>query len=145
REPAMPDARSLSLESLRVGSVVIIPLTDDVCGRSIHADPPWEDADFVQITAPREVLPGFFLIETQSDKPGTREMNEISLLVRTEMGGVVVVGCSHPGIEKILDAVIKIEPCIFRTSRRSIRVATGCRSRGFCGWVWRIPSRMQRR
>jgi metal-dependent hydrolase (beta-lactamase superfamily II) len=67
----------------------------------------------VQITAPREALPGFFLIATQSDKPGTREMNEISLLVRTATGGVVVVGCSHPGIEKILDAVIKIEPRIY--------------------------------
>jgi len=78
-----------------------------------RADPPWEGAHFVQITAPREVLPGFFLIATQSDKPGTREMNEISLLVRTAMGGVVVVGCSHPGIEKILDAVIKIEPRIY--------------------------------
>jgi 7,8-dihydropterin-6-yl-methyl-4-(beta-D-ribofuranosyl)aminobenzene 5'-phosphate synthase len=78
-----------------------------------RADPPWEGAHFVQITAPTEVLPGFFLIATQSDKPGTREMNEISLLVRTAMGGVVVVGCSHPGIEKILDAVIKIEPRIY--------------------------------
>jgi 7,8-dihydropterin-6-yl-methyl-4-(beta-D-ribofuranosyl)aminobenzene 5'-phosphate synthase len=78
-----------------------------------RADPPWEGAHFEQITAPREVLPGFFLIATQSDKPGTREMNEISLLVRTAMGGVVVVGCSHPGIEKILDAVIKIEPRIY--------------------------------
>jgi 7,8-dihydropterin-6-yl-methyl-4-(beta-D-ribofuranosyl)aminobenzene 5'-phosphate synthase len=78
-----------------------------------RADPPWEGAHFVQITAPREVLPGFFLIATQSDKPGTREMNEISLLVRTAMGGVVVVGCSRPAIEKILDAVIKIEPRIY--------------------------------
>jgi 7,8-dihydropterin-6-yl-methyl-4-(beta-D-ribofuranosyl)aminobenzene 5'-phosphate synthase len=78
-----------------------------------RADPPWESAHFVQITTPREVLPGFFLIATQSDKGGTREMNEISLLVRTAMGGVVVVGCSHPGIEKILDAVIKIEPRIY--------------------------------
>jgi hypothetical protein len=55
-----------------------------------HADPPSQGAHFVQITAPREVLPGFFLFATQSDKAGTREMKEVSLLIRTRVGGAVI-------------------------------------------------------
>jgi 7,8-dihydropterin-6-yl-methyl-4-(beta-D-ribofuranosyl)aminobenzene 5'-phosphate synthase len=40
-------------------------------------------------------------------------MNEISLLIKTPKGGVVVVGCSHPGIEKIVEAAAQIEPKIY--------------------------------
>jgi 7,8-dihydropterin-6-yl-methyl-4-(beta-D-ribofuranosyl)aminobenzene 5'-phosphate synthase len=36
---------------------------------------PWPGAQFSAITALTEVLPGFFLFSTQSDMPGTREMN----------------------------------------------------------------------
>jgi 7,8-dihydropterin-6-yl-methyl-4-(beta-D-ribofuranosyl)aminobenzene 5'-phosphate synthase len=37
-------------------------------------------------------------------------MNEISLLIKTPKGGVLAVGCSHPGIEKILETAMKIAP-----------------------------------
>jgi 7,8-dihydropterin-6-yl-methyl-4-(beta-D-ribofuranosyl)aminobenzene 5'-phosphate synthase len=74
---------------------------------------PWLGARFVQITEPKEVVPGFFLFSTRSDRPGTREMNEISMLIKTSQGGVLVVGCSHPGIEIILEAATKIEPRIY--------------------------------
>jgi 7,8-dihydropterin-6-yl-methyl-4-(beta-D-ribofuranosyl)aminobenzene 5'-phosphate synthase len=74
---------------------------------------PWPDAHFSQISEPKEVLPGFFLLSARSDRPGTREMNEISLVIKTSRGGVLVVGCSHPGIENILEAATKIEPRIF--------------------------------
>jgi 7,8-dihydropterin-6-yl-methyl-4-(beta-D-ribofuranosyl)aminobenzene 5'-phosphate synthase len=73
---------------------------------------PWLGAHFTQIVEPKEVLPGIFLFSTRSDKPGTREMNEISMLVKTSQGGVLIVGCSHPGIELILEAATKIEPRI---------------------------------
>jgi 7,8-dihydropterin-6-yl-methyl-4-(beta-D-ribofuranosyl)aminobenzene 5'-phosphate synthase len=33
--------------------------------------------------------------------------------IKTPQGLVVVVGCSHPGIEKILEAAVKIEPRVF--------------------------------
>jgi 7,8-dihydropterin-6-yl-methyl-4-(beta-D-ribofuranosyl)aminobenzene 5'-phosphate synthase len=39
-----------------------------------------------------------------SEVPGTREMPELSLALRTLRGPVIVAGCSHPGIEKILAA-----------------------------------------
>ena len=39
-------------------------------------------------------------------------MNEVSLFIRTPRGGVLVVGCSHPGIERIVEAAAKIDPQI---------------------------------
>jgi 7,8-dihydropterin-6-yl-methyl-4-(beta-D-ribofuranosyl)aminobenzene 5'-phosphate synthase len=77
------------------------------------AGTPWPDANFSQIRQPTEILPGFFLFSTQSDVTGTKEMNEISMAVRTPQGLVVVVGCSHPGIEKILEAAAKIDSRIY--------------------------------
>jgi len=77
-----------------------------------RSDSPWPDAHFVQISEAKEVLPDVVLFSTRSDTPGTREMNEISLLLKTGRGGVLFVGCSHPGIEKILEAAVKIEPHI---------------------------------
>jgi 7,8-dihydropterin-6-yl-methyl-4-(beta-D-ribofuranosyl)aminobenzene 5'-phosphate synthase len=56
------------------------------------------------------VLPGFFLLSTRATIPGTVEMNEISLVLKTLEGGVLIVGCAHLGIEKIIEAAVKIEP-----------------------------------
>ena len=47
-----------------------------------------------------------------SDAPGTRELKELSLAVNTADGVVLVVGCSHPGIEKIVEAATAINPKI---------------------------------
>jgi len=74
---------------------------------------PWPGANIVQIREPTEVLPGFFLFSTLSDTAGTREMNEISMAIRTPQGIVLFVGCSHPGIEKILEAASKIDSKIY--------------------------------
>ena len=74
---------------------------------------PWPGARFVQITEPKEVLPGFFLFTTRSEVPGTREMNEISLVIKTPKGGVLVVGCSHPGIERLVEAATKIDSQLY--------------------------------
>jgi 7,8-dihydropterin-6-yl-methyl-4-(beta-D-ribofuranosyl)aminobenzene 5'-phosphate synthase len=74
---------------------------------------PWPGADFIQIREQTEVMPGFFLFTTTSDIAGTKEMNEISMALRTPRGIVLIVGCSHPGIGKILDAASKINPQIY--------------------------------
>ncbi len=79
----------------------------------IGSDSPWPNANFAQIRTPTEVLPGFWLFSTVSDVTGTKEMNEISMAVNTPQGLVVIVGCSHPGIEKILEAAVKIEPKVY--------------------------------
>jgi 7,8-dihydropterin-6-yl-methyl-4-(beta-D-ribofuranosyl)aminobenzene 5'-phosphate synthase len=77
------------------------------------AGTPWPGANFVQIRQPTEVFPGFWLFSTQSDATGFKEMNEISMAIRTARGGVVIVGCSHAGIEKILAVASEIESRIY--------------------------------
>ena len=59
-----------------------------------------------------EVMPGITLLALVSDAPGTRELKELSLAVETPEGIVLVVGCSHPGIEAIVAEAIKIDPHI---------------------------------
>lgn len=60
-----------------------------------------------------EIFPGFYVLTTRSQKPGTIEMNEVSLAIRTPKGLAVIVGCSHPGVEKILEEAAKIDPRIY--------------------------------
>src|SRR2546430_1510463 len=55
---------------------------------------------------------GIHLIALVSDKPGTLELRELSLAINTAEGMVIIVGCSHPGIEKIVEAATKINPRI---------------------------------
>ena len=55
-----------------------------------------------------EVMPGITLIALISDAPGTRELKELSLAIDTPDGIVLVVGCSHPGIEAIVAEAVKI-------------------------------------
>jgi 7,8-dihydropterin-6-yl-methyl-4-(beta-D-ribofuranosyl)aminobenzene 5'-phosphate synthase len=74
---------------------------------------PWPQANFHVVTATQEILPGFYVLTTQSRKPGTMEMNEVSLAIRTPRGLAVVVGCSHPGVETILAQAVKIEPRLY--------------------------------
>lgn len=74
---------------------------------------PWQDANFSPVATTKEIFPGFHVIVTRSEKPGTLEMNELSLAVRTPEGLAVIVGCSHPGIEKILSAAAQIEPRLY--------------------------------
>jgi 7,8-dihydropterin-6-yl-methyl-4-(beta-D-ribofuranosyl)aminobenzene 5'-phosphate synthase len=59
-----------------------------------------------------EVVPGMTLIATVSDAPGTKELKELSLAINTPDGIVLVVGCSHPGIESIVAEAAKINPHI---------------------------------
>jgi 7,8-dihydropterin-6-yl-methyl-4-(beta-D-ribofuranosyl)aminobenzene 5'-phosphate synthase len=47
-----------------------------------------------------------------SDSPGTKELKELSLAIDTPDGIVLVVGCSHPGIEAIVAEAAKINPHI---------------------------------
>ncbi|HMA00253.1 MAG TPA: MBL fold metallo-hydrolase [Steroidobacteraceae bacterium] len=59
-----------------------------------------------------EVAPGITLIALVSDAPGTKELKELSLAINTPDGVVLVVGCSHPGIENIVAEAAKINPHI---------------------------------
>jgi 7,8-dihydropterin-6-yl-methyl-4-(beta-D-ribofuranosyl)aminobenzene 5'-phosphate synthase len=72
----------------------------------------WHGAEFELIDKTTEISPGITLIALVSDAPGTKELKELSLAVNTSEGMVLVVGCSHPGIEKIVEAAAAINPKI---------------------------------
>ena len=59
-----------------------------------------------------ELVPGITLIALVSDAPGTKELKELSLAINTPDGIVLVVACSHPGIETIVAEAAKINPHI---------------------------------
>ena len=72
----------------------------------------WQGAHFELIDKTTEIAPGIWLIALVSEMPGTRELKELSLAVNTPDGLVLIVGCSHPGIEKIVEAAAAINPKI---------------------------------
>jgi len=72
----------------------------------------WQRANIELIDKTTEIAPGISLLALVSDAPGTKELKELSLAVNTADGVVLVVGCSHPGIEKIVEAATAINPKI---------------------------------
>ncbi len=72
----------------------------------------WPGANFQLVDKNIEIAPGISLITLVSDKPGTLELRELSLAINTPDGLVIVVGCSHPGIDKIVQAATAINPRI---------------------------------
>jgi 7,8-dihydropterin-6-yl-methyl-4-(beta-D-ribofuranosyl)aminobenzene 5'-phosphate synthase len=72
----------------------------------------WPDANFQLIDRNTEIAPGMYLIALVSDKPGTLELHELSLAIHTPDGLVLVVGCSHPGVEHIVQEAAAINPHI---------------------------------
>lgn len=72
----------------------------------------WEKANFELIDKTTQVAPGVWLISQVSDAVGTRELKELSLAIDTPDGVILIVGCSHPGIENIVQEVSKINPKI---------------------------------
>jgi len=68
----------------------------------------WPGANFQLIDKNTEIAPDFHLVTLVSDKPGTLELRELSLAINTPEGLVMVVGCSHPGIDKIVESAAAI-------------------------------------
>lgn len=77
---------------------------DGVVPDSIQAGTLWPQASIVLVDSSVAIAPGIRLLSLVSDTPGTRELHELSLLLATPEGDILVVGCSHPGIERILAA-----------------------------------------
>src|SRR5215469_8219511 len=69
-------------------------------------------ADIQLIDKTTELVPGITLIALVSDVPGTKELKELSLAINTTDGIVLIVGCSHPGIEGIVAEAAKLNPHI---------------------------------
>jgi 7,8-dihydropterin-6-yl-methyl-4-(beta-D-ribofuranosyl)aminobenzene 5'-phosphate synthase len=68
----------------------------------------WPGANFQLVDKNTEIAPNIHLITLVSDKPGTLELRELSLAFSTPNGMVIVVGCSHPGIDKIVESASAI-------------------------------------
>ena len=72
----------------------------------------WPGANIELIDKNTEIAPGIHLIALVSEKPGTLELRELSLAINTPDGVVIVVGCAHPGIDRIVETAAKINPRI---------------------------------
>jgi len=74
---------------------------------------PWPSANFVLIDGVTEAAPGISVIATVSQTPGTLELRELSLAIETPKGLILVVGCSHPGIERIVEASTVLDKHVY--------------------------------
>ena len=72
----------------------------------------WPGANFELVDKNTEIAQDIHLIALVSDKPGTLELRELSLAINTPEGMVIVVGCAHPGIDKVVAAAAAINPRI---------------------------------
>jgi len=62
----------------------------------------FDTGNFVLVDKTTEVSPGIFLVRTVSQKKGTLELPELTLAIKRPNGLLLVDGCSHAGIEAIL-------------------------------------------
>jgi 7,8-dihydropterin-6-yl-methyl-4-(beta-D-ribofuranosyl)aminobenzene 5'-phosphate synthase len=69
----------------------------------------WRGANITMVTSLMEVAPGINLVPTVSETRGTLELPELSLSIQTPMGQVLLAGCSHPGIEKIIESATALD------------------------------------
>ena len=60
---------------------------------TIRHGTPWPGARFAWIKETTELVPDVWAVSVVSDVPGTREMRELSLALRTSNGLVLVAGC----------------------------------------------------
>jgi len=70
----------------------------------------WTDTKMTSISGYTEIAPHIRLVSLVSDKPAFRGLREISLILDTPKGPVVIAGCSHPGIENIMAAANLTKP-----------------------------------
>ncbi len=68
----------------------------------------WPRANIELIDKTTVIAPGITLIALVSDKATTLELKELSLAIDTAEGVVLVVGCSHAGIDRIVEAASAI-------------------------------------
>lgn len=70
----------------------------------------YDTGNFVLVNQTTEVSPGIFLVRTVSQKQGTLELPELTLAIKRPNGLLLVDGCSHAGIEAILQAASAVDP-----------------------------------
>jgi 7,8-dihydropterin-6-yl-methyl-4-(beta-D-ribofuranosyl)aminobenzene 5'-phosphate synthase len=70
----------------------------------------YDTGNFVLVDQSSEVSPGIFLVRTVSQKKGTLELPELTLAIKRPDGLLLVDGCSHAGLEAILEEASKVDP-----------------------------------
>ena len=70
----------------------------------------YDTGNFVLVKTLTEVSPGIFVVPTVSQKNGALELPELTLAIKRPGGLLLVDGCSHAGIEAILEAASAIDP-----------------------------------
>ncbi len=70
----------------------------------------YDTGNFVLVNQSTEVSPGIFLVRTVSQNKGTLELPELTLAIKRPYGLLLVDGCSHSGIEAILEAASAVDP-----------------------------------
>jgi 7,8-dihydropterin-6-yl-methyl-4-(beta-D-ribofuranosyl)aminobenzene 5'-phosphate synthase len=78
----------------------------------LEAGTPWPGGNFVPISQRTEVAPGMIIIPGVSTTPGTLELKELSLAIKGPQGVILIVGCSHPGVEHVVREAASIDPHI---------------------------------
>jgi 7,8-dihydropterin-6-yl-methyl-4-(beta-D-ribofuranosyl)aminobenzene 5'-phosphate synthase len=66
-------------------------------------------ANFQLVDKNTEIAPGMYLIALLSDKPGTLEVKELSLAIKSPKGVILILGCSHPVVEQIMHEAASID------------------------------------
>jgi 7,8-dihydropterin-6-yl-methyl-4-(beta-D-ribofuranosyl)aminobenzene 5'-phosphate synthase len=66
---------------------------------------PWRDLNVIQVDSSREIAPGIRVVRNISATRQFGETPELTLVIDTSEGQIVLVGCSHPGIERIIESV----------------------------------------
>ena len=69
----------------------------------------YDTGNFVLVNQLTEVTPGIFLVRTVSQKDGTKELPELTLAIKGPNGLLLVDGCSHAGIEAILEGASTVD------------------------------------
>jgi 7,8-dihydropterin-6-yl-methyl-4-(beta-D-ribofuranosyl)aminobenzene 5'-phosphate synthase len=70
----------------------------------------FRSGNFVFVDKLTEVAPGIYLVPTISKNAGTLELHELTLVIKGNQGLTLIDGCSHSGIEEILQAASAIDP-----------------------------------
>lgn len=75
---------------------------------TLHFGTPWPQGEFTYITETTEVAPGIHLILLKGTWGVDLDVMEISLAIDTPEGIVLIVGCGHPTIEKIVETATTV-------------------------------------
>lgn len=77
-------------------------------GKVPHVVPhgsPWTHARLQRVAGTHEIAPGIRVVRNLSPGGSFTETPELSLVLDTPDGQIVLAGCSHPGVETILSSV----------------------------------------